>query len=928
MAGIDDVTPGVQVEGLEEAIAKFNSLGEAGAEAFNKVSEAASKVEKASESINKVSSEGSSALKSLGSAGAEAFGKILDAAMSGNFAPIITKMFGEVAGSIAETTTKLVEFIDHQAQAIETLSNLATATGMSTSEILGMREAFASVGISTTGFERSIGRLAITIANEWSSIQQSVRTSADEQTGAMLHVQTTAFDVQKAYTAMGTALREAGQSAKQDAIGIEEAALGLKRAQQALAGSALEARSSALGVESAKLALIRAQMNLAKDSGQQVNPADEKALKIEQDKLAVKDAQLRIDESIKKQADQATETETKGLALKKAKLDLEAAENKASDDAVKNADRIHDAQLNIQKSQLAAREAQEKMHESDLKNVPAIAKEIDGVVSGYKKWEDVTNHTELSAQNLTKAVILAASAGSKEQPTTMAVFKEMSQLFEKMGDDASASNAKLEIIQHTMGAGFRSGQASAAQINALMARGYETVEKFNAEMSKFGQSINLKAAEEQLKDFNVSLSRMEGAWDVVKSKMAGVMSVPLSGFFDALRESITSPEGALNHLAENTATVVAKVFEAFGTLGKGLADIFAPVFANASPAFAALGTLIMRVISIIGDLLSAVGIVASAFTGIGGLGKAAWSAVALGIDIVNISIDALRGSIGAVMIGLGGLYAFYLRVTGQAKTLEEANKNMLTDTGKAILKSAAGDVKKDISHAANDIMGTDGAKDLDKAANDTKAAASDMKTAGAKHQDAADSLKAAGTAVKDTSAAAFDSASKSLQDAGGAMAGNISGAADRLNSAASALSAAAQAIVAAAKDLKPAGAKATGGKISGPGGPKDDHAGLYALSDGEFVMQSDAVSHYGSGLFEALNSLSVGGFATGGNVGAVSGSIPKAATGSGAQNILNLSIDGHQFNGLRAPDNVAASLKTYAVGRQSSTTGKKPSWVK
>lgn len=125
-----------------------------------------------------------------------------------------------------------------------------------------------------------------------------------------------------------------------------------------------------------------------------------------------------------------------------------------------------------------------------------------------------------------------------------------------------------------------------------------------------------------------------------------------------------------------------------------------------------------------------------------------------------------------------------------------------------------------------------------------------------------------------------------------------------------------------------AGARAGGGLIRGPGGATDDRAGLFALSDGEFVVRSAAVQHYGSSLFDALNSLAVGGFAGGGLVNApirvAAGTLPSGAPGS----ILNLTIDGEHFNGLRADADVAGRLKTYAIGRQTTQTGRKPSWVK
>jgi hypothetical protein len=58
-------------------------------------------------------------------------------------------------------------------------------------------------------------------------------------------------------------------------------------------------------------------------------------------------------------------------------------------------------------------------------------------------------------------------------------------------------------------------------------------------------------------------------------------------------------------------------------------------------------------------------------------------------------------------------------------------------------------------------------------------------------------------------------------------------------------------------------------------------------------------------------------------------SVPAPGIGShGGSSILNLTIDGEKFNGLRAPNDVAAKLKMHAVNRQSAATGRNPSWMR
>jgi hypothetical protein len=60
---------------------------------------------------------------------------------------------------------------------------------------------------------------------------------------------------------------------------------------------------------------------------------------------------------------------------------------------------------------------------------------------------------------------------------------------------------------------------------------------------------------------------------------------------------------------------------------------------------------------------------------------------------------------------------------------------------------------------------------------------------------------------------------------------------------------------------------AAGGMIRGPGSGTSDSI-LSWLSNGEYVMRSAAVSHYGADLMRAINSMSLPKFAAGGAVGA------------------------------------------------------------
>lgn len=61
---------------------------------------------------------------------------------------------------------------------------------------------------------------------------------------------------------------------------------------------------------------------------------------------------------------------------------------------------------------------------------------------------------------------------------------------------------------------------------------------------------------------------------------------------------------------------------------------------------------------------------------------------------------------------------------------------------------------------------------------------------------------------------------------------------------------------------------ASGGRVTGPGGPRDDRAGLYALSHGEWVIRADSAARYGLAAMDAVNrGTAVIGYASGGGVG-------------------------------------------------------------
>lgn len=131
-------------------------------------------------------------------------------------------------------------------------------------------------------------------------------------------------------------------------------------------------------------------------------------------------------------------------------------------------------------------------------------------------------------------------------------------------------------------------------------------------------------------------------------------------------------------------------------------------------------------------------------------------------------------------------------------------------------------------------------------------------------------------------------------------------------------------------------AAAGGGHIRGPGTSTSDSIPAL-LSNNEFVQRAAAVRKYGVGFMRSINNLTfptdwIERFAGGGLVGgSFSGLSPVLRMADGGsvntspRNVLNLTLDGEQFNGLRADDDTMTRLQRRAI--KKSLSPRKPNWM-
>lgn len=209
-------------------------------------------------------------------------------------------------------------------------------------------------------------------------------------------------------------------------------------------------------------------------------------------------------------------------------------------------------------------------------------------------------------------------------------------------------------------------------------------------------------------------------------------------------------------------------------------------------------------------------------------------------------------------------------------------------------------------------------------------------------------LIAAFQGVGDAIGAAFASVGPAVTAAFAGVVDNISSQLDLVRAATAAfvadvqsqlaaLEASIAAAQAAASGAQAVEGHAAGGPIGGPGTGTSDSI-LARVSRGEFIIKARAVSHYGAGLFAALNNMrlprELPGFSMGGLASAIGSALgpsrlPAFAAGGsvGGGRPINLSIDGKTF-GLVAPDDTADSLSRFVMSKRVRSSGTRPGWYR
>lgn len=818
-------------------------------------------------------SEGFKSAFSSSATEANQFAEILSKAFSGNITGLVS-MWSPLAGAITQGTQALGEFVEKQEAAINRMSSLAQELGTSVAGLQGLQEAFAAGGVSVEGFDRFVQRMSLNVGRSWAEIQRQVQESAREQEHSINAVQEAALNLQKAYQ------------------GLDDANLQMTKAQNE---NAHVAQENANSIEAAELRVAEAHLNAEKHAA---GPGAAKNFR---------------------DADQRIQAERDSLEMKQASLALEEAQEKAIERQLaaqqglaKAGTALEQAQLNITKARVEQADLDEKAKQIDQKDPTKIAGALEGVMGGEgAKGLDLA---AVSGKKFAEAIQLMASEGGKAA-TPLQTMMKTAEVFSKDTEGLISNTQRLAIVAAEGGGSMRGFGGDLQNVVNVFGQGPEKLKAF---MDAAKQSSDALTNEEvaAIKETTAKMSELNSQLDESTKKLGALIGIDTSQFWEQIKQGAIDTVRQLTELIQWLDNLEKKVHEwgkpireALGIKDSDSGNSNPPATGDSHNSQSNWGTpggsddKFYRDPDYMRE---------HPYTGgrtrdddeeqpggwTGGLMRIRQGVGSFWNDLPRFAAggswdqsDSAGGWTDADGQRLGGIYTPHSdlddKETGdyagggggpQFVTLNVWGKQKTFTVG-----SAGND---DVSMLLPFQFGPN--------ADDPHNRQEYWRTVGRQKKQKED---------KPNYTNPYEDV-----DGGGSSGPPPSYASMHPD-----------------QWVTPG---ATGGLLRGPGTGTSDSIPA-RLSDGEFVVRAAAVQNYGVSLFHALNNMAVKGFAAGGGVGRSSST---AAIGSistsGPSSIVNLSIDGNHFNGLRAPEAVASKLRNYAVHRDMTSTGKKPTWYK
>jgi len=249
--------------------------------------------------------EAKAALKDIGDTGAEAFTKIIEAAGKGDFTGLATAIGGRVAGSLTEAVEAGLEFVHAMSEMVEKTEALSQVFGTTIEETSGLREAFAEAGVSATTLDRVMQRMSASVSNNWAAIEKNIRESATNAAKAMESLESANLNLEKAQDKQADVGAQQAQRAVDQANSVEAAQLRLNeaKAKEAGGGKIDPALQQVFNIERDRLAVKQAQAALNKTIHEQEEQAAKDLIEQKEAALGVEKAQTAIAEAVEHQLD-------------------------------------------------------------------------------------------------------------------------------------------------------------------------------------------------------------------------------------------------------------------------------------------------------------------------------------------------------------------------------------------------------------------------------------------------------------------------------------------------------------------------------------------------------------------------------------------------------------------------------------------------
>lgn len=567
-----------------------------------------------------------SSLKKIGQEGAENFEKLASSVEKGVSSFTLAQgallaLEAAFAGVVAAT----VKFVEEQTELSQKTILLAQSFGTTAGQLQDLEAVFASSGVKVGEFERFVVRLTSTVAREWPSISESIKTYATENDAASLRVTTATQRIREAQSAVADNSRERFAQMAKDTNAVEAAYIKLQFAAQR---AALEQINSANAVRGATLSVEAAQQNLATLEGRPPSPAEKQSLAIAQAQQAVDNAQAQ-----QKEARLAQQEKIAQAALKQRQLEQEAsdaARKAAKDYREDNEQRIKDENA-VKEAVIQRAEAEQKAAKLALTNIASIRDSLDAVVKGNKDQASAVDLTKVSVQHLTDAIIAQAKETSKgASPSGYETLIQLSKTLSAAKNQEITTEQKLAIVSRLAGTQMQALGASAAEILHVLEHNTAELQKF----SNAAKALDTEEARHKVEAFRGALAGLNLDISILSQRFAIAVSPAFTSFLNTIRESIESNTGLIHSFIEG----IIGIGEALTSIGSKIGttiDYFTKLFSGGllkgsdvlKAALIGIGVAITVATGPLGVMLVAIGLIIIAI----GEVKSNWDAITAAI---------------------------------------------------------------------------------------------------------------------------------------------------------------------------------------------------------------------------------------------------------------------------------------------------------